>query len=369
MTIAVTTEQKESGALRLVRRIWKRRLSLSDLIELCRSLRFCLSGGISVRDAMALLAINGTPRLRSVASEMAKELESGTSFRDSLEKHSDLLPPLFLSLSEVGEEAGKLAEAMGELERWFEMQLQMRRAFFSDISWSVVQFLAAVAVVSGLILIMDMIPPVQGAKGPVRVDPLGFGLYGSRGALTFLGIVFGTVAAAVAVLWLFQRLLRSRAFVERALWHIPLIGPSQRALAMSRFCVSLQLMLHAALAVPQAFRLAFTAADNKVFLRAAPRADAAVRRGNSILDCLRSTGIFPELFLSAVSVGEASGHVPEVLHHEADYYHDLARRRMSILNRFLSGLIWLVVALFVITMIIRIYTTYIGRIEQFSKGL
>src|SRR5262249_33116395 len=151
---------------------------------------------------------------------------------------------------------------------------------------------------------------------------------------------------------------------------LPLIGPSQGALALTRFCVALHLMLHAGLSVLNAFRLAFTAADNKVFLSAVPRADAALRRGDSILDCLRSAGIFPELFLGAIAVGEASGHVPEVLHHEAEHYNDLARRRMSILNRFLSGLIWLVVAVFVITMILRVYSTYIGRIGEFTtKGL
>jgi type II secretory pathway component PulF len=368
MSIAVSPQQKESGVRQLVRRVLKRRLSIGEIIELCRSLRFCLASGLSLHDAMGLLAINGTPRLRRVASEMTKDLESGSSFRDSLEKHSGRFPPMFLSLSEVGEESGKIAEAMGELERYFEMQLQMRRAFVADISWSVVQFLAAVAVVSGLIYFMDVIPPVQAPRGPVRVDPLGFGLYGSHGALTFMGIVFGTVAGAIAVFLLARRLLRSRAFVERALWYVPLIGPCQRALAMTRFCVALQLMLHAGLSVLQAFRLAFAAADNKVFLRAAPRADAVLRRGNSILDSLRSAGIFPELFLGAIAVGEASGHVPEVLHHEAEHYHDLARRRMSILNRFLSGLIWLVVAVFVITIILRIYTTYIGRIGEFTKG-
>jgi type II secretory pathway component PulF len=366
MSIAVTTQHKESGARKFVRRVLRRRLSLSSLVELCRSLRFCLAGGISVHDAMALLAINGPPRLRSFASEMAKELEGGSSFRDSLERHSDVLPTLFLSLAEVGEESGKLPEAIAELERYYEMQQQMRRAFIADISWSVVQFLAAVGVISGLIFFLEFIPPMQGAKGQVRVDPLGFGLYGPSGALTFLGIVFGAAAGVLALFWLCRRLLRSRAFVERALWHVPLIGPSQRALAMTRFCVALQLMLHAGHSVAKAFQLSFAAADNRVFLLVAPRADAAVRRGNSILDCLRATGIFSELFLGAISVGEASGHVPEVLHHQAIYYHELARRRMSILNRFLGGLIWLVVAVFVITMIIRMYTSYIGRILEFT---
>src|SRR5262249_3251422 len=150
MSIVISSQQKESEVRPRFRRFFKRRLSIADLIELCRSLRFCLASGVSLRDAMALLAIHGTPRLRGVASEMTKELESGSSFRDSLGKHSEVFPPLFLSLSEVGEESGKIAEAMGELERYYEMQQQMRRAFITDISWSVVQFLAAVAVVSGL---------------------------------------------------------------------------------------------------------------------------------------------------------------------------------------------------------------------------
>src|SRR5262249_9164044 len=145
------------------------------------------------------------------------------------------------------------------------------------------------------------------------------------------------------------------------------IGPYRRAMAMTSFCVALQLMLHAGHSVLTAFRLAFSAADNKAFLIAGARADAVLRRGNSILDSLRAARIFPEHFLGPIGIGEASGHVPEVLRHQADYYRDLTRRRMTILNRFLSSSIWLGVAAFVISLVIRIYSLYVDRIGQFTS--
>jgi len=96
-----------------------RRLSIKDLIDLCRSMRYSLASGLTLRDVMDLLTTNGPPRIRLVAAQISKELKAGWSLQDAIGKQASVFPPIFLALVTVGEESGNLPEVLAELEKYY----------------------------------------------------------------------------------------------------------------------------------------------------------------------------------------------------------------------------------------------------------
>ncbi len=342
-----------------------RRLNLDRLIEIARSLKFSLSSGIMLRDAVSLLASRGTGPVRPVAGQITKDLEAGWSFKDALDKQADSFPPLFLSLVEVGEETGNLPEVMTELEKYYEMQVRLKREFVAGVTWPLVQFFAAIFIIAGLILVLGILPSADSDRGPI--DPLGLGLLGPEGAVYFLGAVFSALLVATVSFVGVRRLLRRRAVVERLIFRIPVVGGTVKAMALTRFCVALNLVLESGAPILKTFRLSFSATDNAAFETAAPVADAALRRGSSVTDCVTRTDLFPDEFLSMVAVGEESGRLPEVLHQQALYYDELTRRKLALLSKIASGVVWLTVAAIIITAVIRIFLmTYVASIEKYT---
>jgi type IV pilus assembly protein PilC len=312
---------------------------------------------------MDLLAREGTAPIRPAAAKVAADLKAGWSLQEALGKQEHAFPPLFLALTAVGEESGNLPEVMGELERYYLARQKLRRDFVSDISWPLVQFTAAVLIIAGLILILGMLPVKSGNREVV--DPLGLGLIGYEGAVRFLlGVVAGL--AAIGVVYLTGReVLRRVPVLQRVLFRVPVFGPCARALAMTRLCVALKLMLDTRLSVLKAIQLAFTATDNSAFIAAAPTVVTSIRRGNSISDSFGRTGVFPQSYRSAVAVAEESGRLPEMCAVQAENYDEQSRRLLSTINKIASVLIWLVVAAFVITAIFRIFNTvYLKNIER-----
>src|SRR5262249_61862176 len=89
---------------------------------------------------------------------------------------------------------GMLWEVFAELEKFYARQLNLRRDFVARITWPVIQFFLAVFVLAGLIYVLGIIAGRQG-PGTKPFDPLGLGLSGEAGALTFLGVIFGSLAA------------------------------------------------------------------------------------------------------------------------------------------------------------------------------
>jgi type IV pilus assembly protein PilC len=343
-----------------------RRLGVAELIELCRALRYGLGAGIMLREVMDLLAARGTRRVRALAGEISKELRSGWSLQDALAKHQRTLPPLFISLATVGEESGNLPEVFGEMERYYVLQQKLSREFREQIAGPLLQFTAAILVVALLIYIMGLLPPIPGPEGGNKpLDPLGLGLSGPRGALVFLGSVCGILAAAAALFYLVRRLMSRRAVVERVLLLVPGIGPCLQALAITRFCIAGRLMFETSLSVVKTLRLAFLATDNPAFVAVSPRVEASLRQGNSINTSFSRANIFPEKFLSAVGMGEESGRLPEAFRHQAEEYDDEARRRLGWLTRLGSWLVWLGVAVVIVTCIFRIFThAYLANLER-----
>lgn len=360
-----------------------RPLSTATLIEFTQSVRFFLASGMTLRDTMRALAENGTRPARQQAVALGRDLAAGYGFPEALDRQGRKFPPLFRAMAAVGDETGNLPEVMRDLEKYYDFQQQLQRQLRSQISWPVIQFVLAVLVVTGLIYMLGQIPQARptvrleantpeavekmktAMKAPT-LDPLGVGV-GRDGAVRFLTIVFGSISAAVAVFWLIRRLLRRRAFVDRGLLWAPFVGPCLEAVALSRFCLAMKLMLKTSLSILDTIRLGYESTDNRAFIGAAPKAVAVLRRGNALTTAMAASRLFPRRFMSAVAIGEESGHLAETMENQGAYYDEVARQRLTLLNRLLATAVWLTVAGFVIVLIFRVFTeSYLKALDKYA---
>jgi type II secretory pathway component PulF len=343
-------------------------LSDSALIEFARSVRFYLTSGMTLRDAIRGLTERGSSSIRTVSASILTELEAGWSFQAALEKQGKRFPPLFTSLATVGEETGNLPEVLKNLESYYELRREQARQLRSQAILPVLQFIGAVGIVAGMIYILGQLPPLRVAGQVQQYDALGLGLIGTDGAIRFALYVFGGVLAAGILYWIVRKLTMRRAIVERFLLRMPLIGPALQATALTRFSFAMQLMTDSSLSILRVLRLAFGATDNPAFLAESAKAETMLRRGNSISESLASTNRFPKSYINSIAIAEESGHLPEMMQQHALEYGDFARRRLAVLNRIMATLVWLVVAGFVIWLIFRVFTQlYLGTVNKYAN--
>jgi hypothetical protein len=153
------------------------RLPLTDLIELCRVLRHQLSAGISLQRVLQQQSERGRASFRAMAARLSDAIRQGSSFSDALDKEPGAFPPLFLSMVKVGESTGHIAEIFGELESYYQLELQLRRQFRSQTILPIIQFVAAVVIMAGVIYILGLIASLNNAKPLIDI----FGLSGGAG--------------------------------------------------------------------------------------------------------------------------------------------------------------------------------------------
>ena len=342
--------------------LFSSRLSLSTLIELCRVLRHYLGSGLTLRDVFLQQAQKGPAALRPIAGRVVQALERGSSLEDALKPEASAFPPLLLALAGVGEQTGMLPEVFGELEKYFARQLQLRRQFISQSTWPVIQFFLAIFVVAGLIFVLGMLPPAKLLNGK-PFDPVGLGLSGPSGAMTFLGWTFGTLFGLAGLYLVLTRGLKQRTATDRFLLGVPVIGPCLRTLALARFCLALRLTTETGMSITRALRLSMRATGNSAFVAQSPVAESAVRAGNDLTQALKRTGLFPGDFRKILSVAEESGRLTDVLRHQADHYHEESGRRLSILTSVAGYVVWFVVGALIVIAIFRIALTYFSMFD------
>jgi type IV pilus assembly protein PilC len=337
------------------------RLSLTELSELCRVLRHYLGAGLTLLDVFRNQAAKGRLRVRPPAGRLAAALGRGESLEDALQAETAVFPPLFLSLARVGEHTGMLPEIFTELEKYYARQHTLRKRFYAQITWPVIQFFLAVFILAGLIWIMGLLGSREPGAKPF--DPLGLGLFGAKGAAIFLAVIFGTLGSVAAVYVLARRNLYGAA-VDSLLLRVPVLGPCLRALALARFSLAFGLTTDTGMSIARAIRLSLRATGNDAFASRSDAAEAAVKHGEEVTAALARTNHFPEEFLHILSVGEETGQVSEVMRRQATIYDEEAGRRLAALAAVASHGVWALVAVFIVIAIFRIALTYISLLNS-----
>lgn len=342
------------------------RISTRQLAELCHRVSTSLKAGVDARRNWQREAENARGAARRPLGHIRDAVARGESLTEALPATGKYFPPLFHEMVAVGEQTGHLAEVLARLGDNYQHQLEMKKAFRQSISGPMFQLGFALFVVGVLIWVVGFIAQMRGGK---PIDLLGLGLVGDEGLkiyLTFLGCV-----AAVAF-YIYRQIQRGALWiggVQLLAMRVPKIGRALELLAVSRFAWSLQLTLETGMDLRKALQLSLLATHNQYYTRHVDDVLLEIRRGHEVTEALRNTRAFPRDFLEAVQVGEQSGQLSETLATISDHYQEEGREAVRMLTRAAGGLVWLLVTGLIIVLIYRLFSFYLGVLNDALKGL
>jgi type II secretory pathway component PulF len=128
----------------------------SELSRFCRTLELLLKSGIPILRAIDIaIPVIDNEIIKKKLKESHKELEGGGSFGRSL-KSSRLFPVFMSNLIIVGEESGKLDEALAEIASSYEREVDEAIKVMSNVLEPVM--ILFMGVVVGFIVIAMLLP-------------------------------------------------------------------------------------------------------------------------------------------------------------------------------------------------------------------
>lgn len=342
------------------------RIRLKSLAQLCHRLATATNAGIQDRKIWADEATRGSRSERATATFISDQLAQGTSITDVLRFTGDYYPPLFRQMVEVGETSGRLGEIYKRLARNYDRVLASRRAFLSRIAWPLMQLGIALFVIGLLIWILGMLPVNQTTQG-VQFDSLGWGLVGTPGLIKYLNFLLMLTIIFILVFESMRRGVGWTRSMQRMLIKLPIIGGAFQTLALAKFTWALQLVLDTPMDIRKALALALHATGNDYYSRHERDVVRRIEQGQTVTQALVATQAFPRDLLDSIAVGEEGGRLVEIMERQAEEYEERSGMAIAILAQFAGYLIWLLVAAFIIVMIFRMFSSYVGMLQELTQ--
>jgi type II secretory pathway component PulF len=340
------------------------RIALKELAALARRLSVQLTAGVDLRRIWLHEVERAHGTTRSRYADIQEMIAGGDNLTDALAATNNFFPPLFCELVDVGEQSGHLAEVLRSLAENYEHQVTLRRRFRSEMSYPMFQLTAALLVVGVLIWAMEFIGKMTGTTP----DILQLGLVGTRGLMIYVSFL-AAVGVGGYVLWQKIRggVLWTRP-LQKLIMRVPALSDALNTLALARLTWSLSVTLGAGMELRQALALSLRSTHTWRFVEQTDPIWRSIRGGRELHEAMTETGVFPARILDAIAVGERSGRLSETMELLADQYQDEARAALTVMTRLAGIGVWVLVSGLIIFLIFRIFSQYIGVLNNAING-
>lgn len=321
---AAAPKQKAVAAAKELRsRRMSRKVSLADRAIFCRQLSVSVSAGVPLREALESLADDmDHSSFKLVVTDVVSKLHEGKTFSEALNLHVRVFTPLFVALIRTAEESGTMPRTLDDLARTMERTERLVRKIRSITSYPL--FVFGFFLIVCVIMTVVIVPQFERVFPDVASLPLltrtvfrinRFMLSN----IVWIGLMF--TAALTAVVF-FARTPAGRLKMDELTLKVPMLGSCVRMLAMARFSRNLAMMLQGGVSITTAIEIAAATCGNLALERAFLAACERIVSGMNMSGSLAQDPAFPRLVVRMVSVGEASGRLPEVLDRVSNVYED-----------------------------------------------
>jgi type IV pilus assembly protein PilC len=301
--------------------VTKKKVNKRDLMHLCRQLAVFLRSGVSVLEALVVLADETSNKLLKGALEgMRISLEAGARFSDTAAEHPELFPTYCVEILRSAELTGNLDEVLDQLGDYLDREIETSQKVKSALAYPIVVMVLAIVV--STVLVVYVLPKFRdfftslhaSLPLPTRI------LLAMAKWIADWGVIVGLVALVLAIAGaIAMRTDQGREIRDRVILGIPIIGDLIHTSIVERFCRLLASMTTAGVSLPDAIAVTTAATNNVVFRNGLAQARAAMMRGEGLAGPLAATGLFPGAARQMFSVGENTGNLDEQLHAAADY--------------------------------------------------
>ena len=298
------------------------RVKMADFLIFNQEMIALLKAGLPVvRSFEILLERQESPTLRAVLQDVKDRVNSGASISEAFAEQGDIFPRLYWTSLKAGEKSGEIE---GVLRRYLKYQktiIAISRKVVSTLVYPAILILLSTVLIA--VLMTVVIPKFQEFFADFNADlPLltvvvvGIAGFLRDNILWLLpAVLFGAWAG-----WRWLRTPAGRNWADGMLLKLPFLGKLFQRFAITQFTRSLATLLGGGTPLVPSLENAAEAIGNRHIARRVREVVPKVREGGELWQALESTGIFTNLTIEMIKVGEMSGALEEMLTAVSDFY-------------------------------------------------
>ncbi|MFL6333639.1 MAG: type II secretion system F family protein [Pyrinomonadaceae bacterium] len=322
------TSVKEKGREIAVPKLGGRskKVNAKDLSIFTRQFSVMIDAGLPLVQCLEILAQQQENKnFQMVLTQTRQDVEEGSTLAAAMGRHPKTFDQLFVNMIEAGEAGGILDLILQRLSTYIEKIVKLRRDVISAMIYPAAVIVIAVGVIA--VIMVFVIPSFQsiftGLLGPGEALPLPTRIVvGISEFLAGVGglLILGVIVATVVALKFYYRTPGGHRRIDSILLKVPIIGGILRKIAVARFSRTLSTLLSSGVPILQSLEITARTAGNMILEEAINKVRSGVERGESIVEPLKATEVFPNMVSQMIAIGEQTGALDAMLGKIADFY-------------------------------------------------
>lgn len=293
-----------------------------DIVVFTRQLSTMIDAGLPLVQSLEILAKqqeNST--FKKVLTDIRMDVETGTTFADSMRKHPKIFDNLFANMIEAGETGGILDTILSRLAVFMEKSMELKKKIKGAMTYPVICLgIALLILVVILVFVIPVFEDMFASMDSALPIPTQIVVSMSNFCKSnFIWLFMGGFAIIYSIKKIYNTEV-GRIKMDAMFLRAPIAGPLVRKVAVAKFTRTLGTMLQSGVPILDALQVVARTSGNKIIEAAVFRVADSIAEGRPIAEPLEESGVFPNMVVQMINVGESVGALDSMLAKIADFY-------------------------------------------------
>src|SRR3954452_10206824 len=354
----------------------RRKVKSKDLSIFTRQFSVMIDAGLPLVQCLEILAQQQDNKyFQQVLLQVRQDVEEGSTLAAAMSRHPRVFDQLYANMVEAGETGGILDLILQRLSTFIEKIVKLKRDVISAMIYPAAVVLLAIAAVAVIMIVV--IPQFQniflGLLGPGEQLPLPTRIV--VGISDFLAgwgglVILASIVGIVLGLRFYYKTPGGRKNIDALILKLPILGDIFRKIAVARFSRTLSTLLSSGVPILQSLDITARTSGNVIIESAIMKIRAAVERGQSFVEPLKATEVFPHMVGQMIGIGEQTGALDAMLGKIADFYEtevdSAIANLLAMIEPALIAFLGVTIGSIVISMYLPLFSL-IGKLAQGTK--
>ncbi len=322
-----------------------KRPSRHEIINFTFQIQQLINSGVPILDSLYDLkdGLNqGT--MKEAISSIIVAIENGKTLSQALSQHSEIFDTVYVALVRVGEESGNLSEVLKDITKILQWHDELIEHTKKIMLYPVIVSSVVILVVSFLMifLVPQLLPFIEslGNEIPMHTRVL---LTISSLMASYWYAVFGlSILFVIGIKKLSNKNASIRLMIDKFKLNMYFIGPLILKTSLARFSYFFAMMYRSGLNVLDALKLSEKLLNNLALEKSIMEARLKIADGEIISESFKSVGLFPQLVIRMLKLGEHTGSLDDALMNVSYFYNRELKETIEKLEEVITPILTIV---------------------------
>lgn len=302
----------------------RNKVTLKELAIFCRQFHTLLNSGIQILDCLFILKNQvGSRRLSKAITKVYNDIKMGSTLSQAMSSEGRIFPKMLITIIEIGEVGGTLTTSLSKMAIYFEKENRIRQKVRTAMVYPITILIVAILIASYLVIFIipqfvDMFKNM-GVKLPLPTRIL-IAIANVNPSIILASLL--SIVGLIILLIKLSRVKKVRTLLNSIIIKIPILGSYFSKTIAYSFTQALYELVNAGVPIVKSLEMSLKVLGNDAFTEKFEKVIESVVIGSNLADPLQETGIFPEMVIKMISVGEEAGALDTMLNKVSEYYEE-----------------------------------------------